>query len=130
MEQNVDLLLGQRLKFFRLKKNWNQQSVAKLIGMTSQQTYSKLENGETHFTDEIIEKISKTFSIEPAEFVKPIEAIHISNSPHANNNSPNSTLNEIQFVKELIRAKDETIESLRLLLEEKDNLITLLRNNK
>jgi transcriptional regulator with XRE-family HTH domain len=130
MEYNVNVILGQKLKFLRLKKNWNQQSVAKLIGLSSQQVYSKLENGETSFTDDVINKISKTFDMDPTEFVKPNESIHISNSPNANNNSPNGILNEAMLIKELLKAKNETIELLHILINEMKNTIELLQNEK
>lgn len=63
-----DLNYAKNLRSLREKSGWKQALAAELIGLTSQQEYSKLEKGKRCFTNEIIYRVCKTFKISPSEF--------------------------------------------------------------
>jgi transcriptional regulator with XRE-family HTH domain len=130
MTNQIDITLAKKLRYLRRKDELKQTDLAEALGY-KQQTLSDLENGNMHFTDEIIEKISAYFKITAAEFELPIEQIQISNSPNAN--SPHSHFNDLKLLEanhlltlealkakdEALMAKDELIKTLKALLENK-----------
>ena len=116
----TDIKYSQRLRGLRLAKDIKQHEAANLLGLNNQQTYSKLENGQMAFTDEIIKKVCDTFSISPEEFTNTGQNINISNSPQANFNSPNSFNNDVHMVHQLLKSKEEIIVA-------KENIIDLLK---
>ncbi len=69
MLKPVDEIYAQKLRSLRLQKDYLQKNLAKLLGLESQQDYSKLERGEKHFTEKIIEKICIVFKIELNDFI-------------------------------------------------------------
>lgn len=68
MTKHPSLELGKKLKYLRFQVNANQSEIAKKLKI-SQQAYSYLENGKTHFTETIIEKICSIFNLNFQEFV-------------------------------------------------------------
>jgi len=116
----TDIKYSQRLRGLRLAKDIKQHEAANLLGLNNQQTYSKLENGQMAFTDEIIKKVCDTFSISPEEFTNTGQNINISNSPQANFNSPNSFNNDVHMIHQLLKSKEEIIVA-------KENIIDLLK---
>jgi transcriptional regulator with XRE-family HTH domain len=116
----TDIKYSQRLRGLRLAKDIKQHEASNLLGLNNQQTYSKLENGQMAFTDEIIKKVCDTFSISPEEFTNTGQNINISNSPQANFNSPNSFNNDVHMVHQLLKSKEEIIVA-------KENIIDLLK---
>jgi transcriptional regulator with XRE-family HTH domain len=116
----TDIKYSQRLRGLRLAKDIKQHEAANLFGLNNQQTYSKLENGQMAFTDEIIKKVCDTFSISPEEFTNTGQNINISNSPQAKFNSPNSFNNDVHMVHQLLKSKEEIIVA-------KENIIDLLK---
>lgn len=113
MIEPTDIKYAQRLRGLRLGKDIKQEEAAKLLGFNSQQQYSNLENGKMSFTDDIIRRICIEFEISPDDFVNTTSHIHFSNSPNANSNNSTNHNNDNAFVQELLRAKDELIDSLR-----------------
>ena len=98
----------------------------------SQQDYSSLEGGHTHFTDEMIKTICKAFDVSPEEFTSAGPNLHFDNSPytHSHDSGNNHNNNDILVIQELLRAKDEvlkskeeTIKAHKDLLEAKDQLL-------
>ncbi|MBS1651128.1 MAG: helix-turn-helix transcriptional regulator, partial [Bacteroidetes bacterium] len=79
-------------------QNYKQEQVSEILGLSSQQEYSKLENGKINFTDDIIFRICKAFSISPEEFMNGNLSTHILNSPNSFNHSQNNTINEKDFI--------------------------------
>ena len=121
MVSQTDIKYAQRLRGLRLGRDIKQTEAARTVGLKDQQTYSKFENGQLPFTDEIISQICRGFSITPEEFTNPNQNISFSNSPNANLNSPNSFNNDVAIIHQLIRPKDEIIIA-------KENIIALLKN--
>ena len=68
MKSFINSFLGQKLKVLRESSNRKQKDLA-LILNTTQQSYSKIENGKTNFSDALISKICDTFKITPIEFI-------------------------------------------------------------
>ncbi len=127
--EDLDTLYANKLRYLRLSGDLKQELLAKELSL-SQQSYSKLETGKTQFSDEIIARISQYFNITPAEFVKPMERVQISNSPNAH--SSHHHINDIKLIEanhlltlaalqakdETIAAKDEVIQTLKDLLHQ------------
>lgn len=63
-----DLNYAKNLRALRQQCGMKQAVAAELIGLSSQQEYSKLEKGQRCFTDEIIQRVCKTFRVSPSEF--------------------------------------------------------------
>jgi transcriptional regulator with XRE-family HTH domain len=121
--ESLDMLYANKLRFLRVSKNLKQEVVSKALNL-SQQAYSNLENGKTHFADEVIEGISRYFEMSPSDFLKPIEKISFSNSPHAYSNFNNT--NEMSLIQDLVKSKDEAIQAKNEALAAKENVIKLL----
>ena|SRR6185436_20681913 len=64
----INQVYGKKLRSMRLQKDYQQKKLAELIGLKSQQDYSKLENGRKHFNKKIIADICKVFEIPEEEF--------------------------------------------------------------
>jgi transcriptional regulator with XRE-family HTH domain len=101
-----------------------QTEVAEFLGL-SQQAYSKLENGETSFSDEIITKISDFFGISPAEFERMPDSVL-----YVGNNSYNHSSNIHNIEESFMKSHESLLEQIRNLFEqiirEKDERIKLL----
>lgn len=121
---------AKKLRFLRKINDKKQIEVATAVQM-SQQAYSKLENGETNFSDEVIEKISAFFKITPAEFEKPLDTFYIG-SNNSNSGTNINTLDpklfetlqnlyqeNLELAKNLIAEKDKRIEELEARLKAK-----------
>jgi transcriptional regulator with XRE-family HTH domain len=68
MKSFINSYLGQKLKVLRESSNRKQKDLAQILS-TTQQSYSKIENGKTNFSDALITKICDTFQITPIEFI-------------------------------------------------------------
>jgi transcriptional regulator with XRE-family HTH domain len=68
MAKQSSIEFGEKLKILRLHIHAKQSKIAAQLGI-SQQAYSYLENGKTHFTQTIIEKICVIFNISFQEFL-------------------------------------------------------------
>lgn len=133
MDKGIIVTHAKKLRFLRKQSDKKQNDVAQFLGL-SQQAYSKLENAETGFSDEIIEKISQFFGISPAEFERVQESVYVGNNGY--NNSPHHSNNTIdnhflQSYKDLLEQNRKLFEDL---IQEKDERIKLLeslvKNNK
>lgn len=125
MGSPIDLSHAKKLRFLRKTSDKKQIDVAKVLSL-SQQAYSKLENGETCFTDETIEKLSEYFKITPADFERPMDAINIGN----NNNNTGANINtvDLKLIETLQKTHEQNTELLKLLLTEKDLRIKQLED--
>ncbi len=123
----TDIKYAQKLRSLRIGLQVKQEEAAKLIGISSQQEYSKLENGKIHFEDELLSKISSAFNISVDDFINPNSNTTINSFNH----SPyNSIINDKDFVFELLKTKDENIALLRELLKMKEELLTIKNESK
>jgi transcriptional regulator with XRE-family HTH domain len=112
MRENTNLHYATKLYKLRRVANIKQPELAKQLGI-SQQAYSKLERGETHFNDEVIDTICLYFKIPLSEFLQTNDGIHCVNSPNSgnNNNTHHSPYNEV--ASELLPAFLEELKSIR-----------------
>jgi transcriptional regulator with XRE-family HTH domain len=114
MDKNTDVIYAHKLHFLRRSANIKQPEIAEVLNI-SQQAYSKLERGETHFSDEIIDAICDYFKITAPEFMQTSESINCVNSPNSgnNNNSVHSPYNALSaeimtaFLAELKSSREE-----------------------
>ncbi|MCO5259481.1 MAG: helix-turn-helix domain-containing protein [Crocinitomicaceae bacterium] len=131
MESSINVSHAKKLRFLRKQSDKKQSEIAHYLGL-SQQAYSKLENGETGFSDETIEKISHFFGISPAEFERVQESVYVGNNSYNYASSIHNvderfltsyeTLLEQnrKLYEDLIREKDERIKLLEALLLKAD----------
>jgi transcriptional regulator with XRE-family HTH domain len=68
MKENTNLLYATKLYKLRRDADIKQPQLAEFLGV-SQQAYSKLERGETNFSDDVIDAICHYFKISVSEFV-------------------------------------------------------------
>ena len=64
-----DIYFAKQLKYYRIKSDYKQSLMAELLGINSQQQYSRLEKGQVHFTDEMIVKICEAFDLNKLDFI-------------------------------------------------------------
>lgn len=69
MTGHLDIIYAEKLRRLRTEKNDKQEATAMDLGI-SQRDYSDLENGRSHFTEEMIKKICLAFKLSPAAFRK------------------------------------------------------------
>lgn len=73
MVNSIDIFYAKKLRSLRLSKDIKQLEAARLLGLKDQQSYSKIENGQVGFSDDLIISICKAFSMSPAYFTVSIE---------------------------------------------------------
>ncbi|TSJ44825.1 helix-turn-helix domain-containing protein [Fluviicola chungangensis] len=130
MNDEIVVSHAKKLRYLRKKSDRTQVEVASHLGL-SQQAYSKLEQGETTFSDETIEKIAEFFKITPAEFENTDGTITVSsnnsNNTHSNNSIDDKLLETFVKIYEqnsiLIERNKEIVNDLMI---EKDKRIQLL----
>jgi transcriptional regulator with XRE-family HTH domain len=122
------------LKALRESKKMSQEQVAKLMHI-NQNTYSKLETGQTSLTIDRAKELATIFEVEPEVFLqKDGSAFHNNTGQGANSKSHFTIENyhEIQkeLLDELMKEKEATIQYLRKDIEnyrkEIDRLLNLL----
>jgi transcriptional regulator with XRE-family HTH domain len=131
MNKEIITAHAQKLRFLRKQHDKKQSDIAHFLEI-SQQAYSKLENGDTAFSEDTIEKIARFFGISPADFEKTQDTFYIGNNSY-NHSSNIQNINE-RFIKmyetlfeqhqklseQLIQEKDERIKLLESLLKTKN----------
>ena len=118
MSELINLSHAKKLRYLRKTFDKKQTDIAKVLSL-SQQAYSDLENGKTHFTDETIEKLSSYFKITSADFEKSLEQTYIGGSNSNNNSQINNTI-DYKLMESALNSKDETIATQKELLAEKN----------
>lgn len=135
MNEEIIVSHAKKLRFLRKKSDKTQQDLANHLGL-SQQAYSKLENGETSFSDETIDKLANFFGITPAEFESPSESV-IVGSNNSNNSNTSAGYNIYNLDPALVDTMKKLYEQNSILIErnkeifndliiEKDKRIQLL----
>lgn len=130
----LEVSYANKLRFLRHRHGKKQIEVADHLKL-SQQAYSKLENGETSFSDEVIERIADFFKITPADFVKPFDQMNVGD----NSMNSNTTIHLIdaKIVETLEKLYQQNVALIELnakltedLLKEKDFRIKDLEKRK
>lgn len=102
MKSSINEYFAKKLKLLRTKYSKSkdiQKDIAVKFGM-KQQNYSKLENGETNFSDKILDKICDEFNITRTEFITSQSQLPQINVPaQANINSIDDYTMRILFSK-------------------------------
>lgn len=123
MDKSITVTHAKKLRFLRRQFDKKQNDIAHFLGL-SQQAYSKLENAETSFSDETIEKISQFFGITPAEFERVEERMYIGNNSYNYASSINN-VDEL-FLKSYEALLEQNRKLFENLIEEKEARIKLL----
>lgn len=119
----MEISHAKKLRYLRKKHDFKQVDLANHLGL-SQQAYSKLENGETSFSDETIEKISDFFKITPADFERPFENMMVGN----NSMNHDSTIHLIDA--KVLDVLDKMYQQNSFLIEQNKLLIEEIINEK
>ena len=61
MRNEINIHLGEKLKFMRKNKNITQEQMAVIFDI-EQQNYGRIEKGDTYFSSRILAKIEEVFS--------------------------------------------------------------------
>jgi transcriptional regulator with XRE-family HTH domain len=110
MERNLNIIYASRLYKLRRDANLKQPVVALALGK-GQQAYSKLERGETDFSDEIVDGICNFFKINLDSFTQSDDKINCNNSPNSANT--NSQINNAKIFEEVVPALIEELKAMR-----------------
>lgn len=92
MNKDIVVSHAKKLRFLRKQADIKQTEISSYLGM-SQQAYSKLENAETVFSEDTIEKIARFFKITTAEFERSSDSVFIGNNAY-NYSSNNCSVDE------------------------------------
>ena len=82
MASQVDVLLGLKLRGWRMDAKLNQLQLAQKIGISNYQSVGELEKGKTIFSDELIIKICEAFDKSVLEFTSLNNGGQINYSPN------------------------------------------------
>ncbi len=123
MNDEIVVSHAKKLRYLRKKGDKTQAEIASHLKL-SQQAYSKLENGETAFSDETIDKIAEFFKITPAEFESSSEGVYIGN----NNSNTGSNIHvvDLRLIETLQKMNEQNSSLFEKLIQEKDSRIKLL----
>ncbi len=113
----------EKIKFMRVFKGWSQEQMAEKLGLTVS-GYAKIERGLTDITISRLENIARIFEIELSYLLELSEKNVfnlVGNSNHHNN------INCFTAETEILELEHE-IDKYHLIVEQKDNEITFLRN--
>lgn len=109
------------VKKTRYEKNYSQDYIAKKLGIT-QKAYSKIENNETKLNVDTLTRIAEILDVDVASFFssneKPILNDFSTRSGGDNVIYKNNSVEKIEeLYKEIIKAKDSEIETLKLMIK-------------
>ena len=109
------------VKKTRYEKNYSQDHIAKKLGIT-QKAYSKIENNETKLNVDTLTQIAEILEVDVASFFssneKPILNDFSTRTGGDNFIYKNNSIEKIEeLYKEIIKAKDSEIETLKALLK-------------
>ena len=65
-------LLGNRIKSLRISKDYTQEQMAELIGI-SRQKYARIESGANNITLEVLSRIAKILEVQVVDITKVLE---------------------------------------------------------
>jgi transcriptional regulator with XRE-family HTH domain len=109
------------VKKTRYEKNYSQDHIAKKLGIT-QKAYSKIENNETKLNVDTLTRIAEILEVDVASFFnsseKPVLNDFSTRTGGDNVIYKNNSIEKIEeLYKEIIKAKDSEIETLKVLLK-------------
>lgn len=84
--------IGEKIKFYRLKKDLNQDELAEMLG-TTKQTVSRYEKGDRQANQDILFELAKIFNISIDDFFPERNTVQIA----AENSAPYITNNESHY---------------------------------
>ena len=109
------MTINEKVKFFREKKGYSQESLAYRLGIEQSQ-YSRRENGQVKFSADEVLEISKMLDIEISELFSDQTVVF-----NSSNQSGGSFGQYINIPEVLITQYEQR-------LKEKDEMISLLKN--
>jgi transcriptional regulator with XRE-family HTH domain len=109
------------VKKTRYDKNYSQDYIAKKLGIT-QKAYSKIENNETKLNVDTLTRIAEILEVDVASFFnsseKPVLNDFSTRTGGDNVIYKNNSIEKIEeLYREIIKAKDSEIETLKVLLK-------------
>lgn len=112
--------IGENIKKIRELKNLTQESMAMLLGV-SQKTYSNIENAGNNITYEKILRIAEVLEVNITK------VLELNTEVLLNNNNQQGGINQLNTAVSYNYLNEEQAKLYERLLEEKDNIIKLLK---
>ncbi len=112
----MNTIVGNKIRSLRKQKGMSQEQVADYLHV-SQSTYARMETGESASWSSYIQPLCAVFEIQPEELLKQ-DSIVINQNQQGGNSNNAYVINQLS---------EKLIEQYELRLQEKDELITLLR---
>lgn len=112
--------IGENIKKIRELKNLTQESMAILLGV-SQKTYSNIENAGNNITYEKILRIAEILEVNITK------VLELNTEVLLNNNNQQGGINQLNTAVSYNYLNEEQAKLYERLLEEKDNIIKLLK---
>ncbi len=118
-----------KIKTIRELKNYSQEHVSKKMNM-SQSAYSKLENSETELDSQAKQLVAAALDITIEQFDnfdgKQIFRITSQNNNNVDSGVINDYHDSIEYLKEMLTSKNETIEQQKQIIKiQADEILTL-----
>ena len=124
--------VGLNIRKIRELKNYSQDYVSDKLSI-SQSSYSDIENNKVNISEERLEEISKILQVS-TDTIKNFDEKVVFNSCNQSGNYNTYYIDQIEKIeglyKELIETKDNRINDLLTVLEEKNKLIETLKQSK
>lgn len=114
MQMNLEINrihVGQTLKDFIKSQQSNTAKFAEIIGVTREHAYKILSKEDVN-TD-VLKKVADFFDVSFLDIIQPNRNLSIDSVAEDRESYNNSKDLEILYLKELLKAKDETIEALK-----------------
>ena len=125
----LKLKMVSKIKMLRLEKQITQEEIALKLHM-AQNTYSKYEAEPSKFTDEQLYILSEIFNKPIEELLSGIVGVNINNVSGVAYNSGELIYNSKELIDKLLLTYQNEIELLKNLLNEKQEIILKLLENK
>lgn len=109
--------IGSKIRKLRELKNYTQEYMADRIGV-GQSSYARFEKDDSDITISKLQQIADILEISIHDILDFNKSFFLNNtSTNSNFNSPNSTVNDLKLVEEIIKSKDKVIASLEAQIE-------------
>lgn len=123
-------MYGEKIKTIRELRGFSQEYLADQLGI-AQNTYSKIETGQTRLNADTLKKIAQLLGVSPVDILsnQPV-IINFESGSHLQKNPRNDHYTfQKEFVDRLVESKEKEIEYLKeiisALIKEKESLFRL-----
>lgn len=132
----TNYMYGEKIKTIRELRGFSQEYMADKLGI-AQNTYSKIETGQTNLKIDTLIKLAEILGVSPMDIVSNQPAIINFESNHGTKQGiahvEHFYIYQREFVEKMVASKDSEIQHLKEiisgLLKDKDSMMNFLRDN-